>query len=105
MYGKMVTHGKGQYYKRSYMRSSWEVKYASYCIKNHIKYRYESKTFDLGNCTYTPDFYLPIQDKYIEIKGWWRDKAKMKFKLFKNQYPKIKIELLMKPDLEKMEII
>jgi predicted RNA-binding Zn-ribbon protein involved in translation (DUF1610 family) len=104
MFGK-VTHGKGIYYKSSYMRSSYEITYAKWLDKQNIKWFYESKTFDLGNTTYTPDFYLPESDTYIEIKGWWRDDAKKKFKLFKKLFPKIKIEVLIKKDLEKIGVL
>ncbi len=105
MFGKPSPHGKGAYYKQSWMRSSWEIKYAQYCIKNHIKYRYEPKRFNLGNSTYCPDFYLPELDKYIEIKGWFTPIAKKKFKKFKKLYPKIQIELLNEYTLKKDKII
>ncbi len=104
-FGKPAPHGNGKYYNNIYMRSSYEIAYAKYLNKNKIKWKYESRTFDLGNMTYTPDFYLPEQDKYIEIKGWWRDNAKIKFKLFRKKNPNIKIKVLMQSDLEKMEII
>jgi hypothetical protein len=87
------------------MRSTWEVKFAQWLDKNKIKWQYESKTFNLRNCTYTPDFYLPQTKEYIEIKGWWRDNAKKKFKLFREKYKKIKIIILMKPDLLKLKIL
>lgn len=104
-FGKIAKHGKGQYYKNIYMRSSYEIAYAKYLDKNNIKWLYESKTFNLENCTYTPDFYLSKLDKYVEIKGWWRDKAKTKFNSFKKQYPKIKIDLLMKPELKELGVL
>jgi predicted nuclease of restriction endonuclease-like RecB superfamily len=94
MYGKIAKHGKGSYYKNIWMRSSYEIKYAQYLDSKNIKWLYESKTFDLGNSTYTPDFYLQETDEYIEIKGWWRDDAKLKFRLFKQKYPNIKIEVI-----------
>lgn len=68
-FGKIAEHGKGSMYRNTYMRSTWEIKYAQYLDSNNIKWLYESKTFDLGNTTYTPDFYLPETDEYIEIKG------------------------------------
>lgn len=85
-FGKPAPHGKGSYYKNIWMRSSWEIIYAKYLTKNHIKWQYEPKAFDLGNTTYTPDFYLPEKDIYVEIKGYWRDDAKSKFRLFKDMY-------------------
>lgn len=104
IYGKLPLHGKKSKYKGIWMRSSWEVKYAKYLDKNKIKWQYEPKTFDLGDMTYTPDFYLPEQNKYIEIKGWWRDNSKRKFNLFKKVYSQIKIEILQKMALKNLGI-
>ncbi len=53
-------------YKGLNFRSNWEMVYAKYLDKNKIKWFYEPKTFDLGNTTYTPDFYLPETDVYIK---------------------------------------
>jgi predicted nuclease of restriction endonuclease-like RecB superfamily len=94
MFGVPSPHGKRLYYKNICFRSSWEVGYATWCDKNHIKWLYEPKTFDLGNCTYTPDFYLPKLNRYVEIKGYWRDRSKLRFNLFKRLYNKCKIELI-----------
>lgn len=108
-FGKLPKHGNGSYYKQSYMRSSYEIAYAKYCIINHIKYRYEPKYFELkiNNklTTYTPDFYLPETNEYIEIKGWWRDNAKVKFKEFKKQYSNINIKVVDKKILKKEGIL
>ena len=100
MFGK-VTHTKYIKYKNILMHSSWEVVYATYLDKQNIKWLYESKTFNLGKCTYTPDFYLPESDTYIEVKGYWRDDAKKKFKMFKKLYKDIKIKVLYKTDIFK----
>jgi hypothetical protein len=94
MFGKPSPHGKRIKYGHTKFRSTWEYKYAKYLRKNHIHWRYEFKTFDLGNYTYTPDFYLIDENRYIEIKGWWRDKAKYKFELFKQKYSNIKINII-----------
>ena len=87
------------------MRSSWEIKYAKYLDKKKLEWLYESKTFDLGNTTYTPDFYLPESNRYIEIKGYWRKDAKEKFELFKKLYSKVSMKLLMKKELEKLGVL
>lgn len=99
LFGK-ISHGKGSYYKSIWMRSSYEVAYAKWLDRQGIKWLYEPKTFDLGNTTYTPDFYLPEFDLYIEIKGWWRDDAKKKFEEFKKRYNEIKIKILEKRELK-----
>lgn len=104
MYGK-VTHSKYNKYKNIWFHSSWEIAYAKYLDKLGIKWQYEAKTFDLGNTTYTPDFYLPETNKYIEIKGYWRPDAKKKVKEFKKIYKNIKFEVINKQKLEEKEIL
>lgn len=104
-YGKPPTHGYRIYYKGICMRSSWEVAYARYLNRNYLKWLYESRTFDLGDMTYIPDFYLPKTNEYIEIKGYWRGNAKKKFNLFKKLYPNIKISLLQKKELGLLKVI
>jgi hypothetical protein len=99
-FGKLALHGRKIKYKDMWMRSSWEVAYAKYLDKQGTKWLYESKTFNLGGCTYTPDFYLSEIDTYIEIKGWWRDNAKNKFYLFKEKYPNVKLKLLQRQELK-----
>lgn len=105
MFGHKAHHGKGSYYKNIWMRSSYEIAYAKYLDKGNIKWDYEPKAFDLGETTYRPDFYLPKTNEYIEIKGYWRDDAKLKFKLFKKIYNNIKIKILNKESLHKLNII
>lgn len=50
---------------------TWEYKVAEYFNNNKIDYEKEKKVFKLQdlNQTYTPDFYLPDQDLFIEVKG------------------------------------
>jgi DNA-directed RNA polymerase subunit RPC12/RpoP len=104
-FGKPASHSKGDYYKGIFMRSNWEISYAKWLDNKSIKWLYEPKAFDLGNTTYTPDFYLPESDTYIEIKGYWRDDAKKKFKLFKKLFSNININVLMKTKLVTMGVL
>jgi predicted nuclease of restriction endonuclease-like RecB superfamily len=104
MYGKLPKYRKIKY-KGIKMRSSWEVAYAKYLDKQKINWQYEPKTFDLGNETYTPDFYLPKFKIYIEIKGYITNRFKRKFKLFKQLYYYIQIIVLKEPILKSLEII
>jgi hypothetical protein len=109
MYGKLpspkTSHGKRIKYKNITFRSSYEYLYARYLTKNRIKWLYESKTFDLGESTYTPDFYLPESNEYIEIKGYWIPKAIKKFILFRKKYNGIKIQVLNKIKLQSLRIL
>jgi len=88
------------FYKDQGFRSSWEVKYAEHLDQNGIKWEFEPRRFKLSNeKVYSPDFYLPETDEFIEIKGYWLAPAKEKFDLFKKDYPEIDIRVLMQEEL------
>jgi hypothetical protein len=61
-----------------FFKSSLEADYARYCDAIGKKYIYEHKTFKVsyGNKekVYTPDFYHPDEDKYVETKAIRRDR-------------------------------
>jgi hypothetical protein len=40
---------------------------------------------------YNPDFYLSHSNEFIEVKGWFSDKDRMKMNLVVQQYPDIRI--------------
>jgi len=105
MYGRPPVHGKRIKYNKILFRSTWEVEYAKYLDKHNTKWRYEPKVFYLGDTTYTPDFYLPESDTWVEIKGYWRDDAKKKFDLFRKKYYSMNILLLQYKELKKMGIL
>lgn len=89
MKGKMRnTNGKGFWINNMYIRSTYELIFLKYLNIKNIKWQYEPEVFDLGNTTYTPDFYLPEKNLYVEVKGYWREDAKQKFELFKKIYHK-----------------
>jgi len=105
-FGKIPPKYKKIKYKGIKMRSSWEVAYAKWLDKKNIKWQYEPKTFELSKeNTYTPDFYLPETDTYVEIKGRWYNDAKKKFKLFQKKYYSINLILLTRKELRKLKII
>lgn len=84
-----------------FVRSTWEANYARILQHLNIEYEYECETFKLNDdYTYTPDF--KIKDTYIEIKGYWYDDSKIKFKLFKSMYPDKKIVII---DSDKYDIL
>jgi len=92
-YGTKRQPIKPIFYNKQKFRSSWEANFAKWCDLSGIKWQYEPKTFDLGNTTYTPDFYLPDFNCWIEIKGRWflnsKDKVKIFWKIFKNEELKL----------------
>lgn len=106
MFGKISKRKfNGGYYKDIWMRSSYEIFYAKYLDSINILWKYEPAKFNIVDSkgteyTYSPDFYLPQTNEYIETKGYWFEKQKMKYDLFVDQYPKIKISVLYLKDLE-----
>lgn len=82
-----------------YFRSKWEANYARYLTQLEIEWKYEPKTFwfdgiKSGTVNYTPDFYIPAEDTWIEVKGQWDSKSKTKLRRFKKYYPKEFTKLL-----------
>ena len=82
-------------------RSSWEANYAR--LLNHWgkSWRYESKRFEFPNqrrrpYSYTPDFYLPETDTYVEIKGYEKPIDRTKLRLMKKHYPDVKLSYIPK---------
>ena len=88
------------------LHGSWELKYAQYLDSNNIawirnkevfNYEFEGKTR-----RYTPDFYLPETDEYVEVKGYKTEKDAAKWA----QFPKHrKLVVLMKNELKAMKIL
>jgi len=105
---KGAGHSKGSYYDsclqgKIWLRSSYELAYATYLDEHKILYLYENYTYPLGDTTYTPDFFLPQFMKFIEIKGYMSQKAQEKINKFREQYP-WNLEVLYKEDLVKLGI-
>lgn len=61
-----------------FFKSSLEADYARWCEVTNKKYIYEHKTFtvqyDGKDKQYTPDFYHPDEDRYVELKAVRRDR-------------------------------
>ena len=61
-----------------FFKSSLEADYARWCEATGKNYVYEHKTFtvqyDGKDKQYTPDFYHPDEDKYVELKAVRRDR-------------------------------
>jgi len=82
-----------------FFRSAWEANIARWLNFNGVKWEFEPTTFWFekirrGVRSYTPDFYLTEEDRYIEVKGWMDAKSKTKLKRMAKYHPKVNIELL-----------
>jgi hypothetical protein len=77
-----------------------------------VPWEYEPRTFVLeedadGRCLegFTPDFYLPEQDLYVEItvmKQTLVTKKNRKLRKLRERYPDVKIKLFYKRDIERL---
>jgi hypothetical protein len=85
MKGKLLNRKHIKYeYNNNYYRSGWEIEVSKFLDNHNIKFEYEKYCFKLTkNIYYWPDFYLPNERIFIEVKGWWDEKSKIKRSLFK----------------------
>tara|TARA_Y100000034_G_scaffold133546_1_gene199276 strand:- start:2886 stop:3701 length:816 start_codon:yes stop_codon:yes gene_type:complete len=84
-----------------YVRSTYEHYFAQQLQSQGIRYFYEPKTFDIvvdgEQTTYTPDFYISQEDRWIEIKNTYNATNlgfTKKFAAFQEQYPDEDVELI-----------
>lgn len=116
----------GDWYKTpnqgiKFLRSQWEIKYAKYLDSQNIPWYYEFKGFSMNvgkesiyapngkDTTYHPDFWLPDQNKFVEVKGRnnyesWNnnDDPKLKSDKFRNDFKEYNYEVLFRDDLIKL---
>lgn len=81
-WGKRINLGGHQF------RSSWEAYICVLFWASNIQFRYETKRYYLPNTdlSYLPDFYLPEYKVFIEVKGYYKEKDKIKTLYFKQYY-------------------
>jgi len=89
-----------------------ELEYAKVLDWHGIPWEYEPTTFVLardaeGRVTeaFTPDFYLPDQDLYVEITAMKQSlvtRKNRKLRKLRERYPDVKIKLFYRRDLERL---
>jgi hypothetical protein len=85
------------------MRSSYEVRTAKALDALEIKWEYEPRRFWFGTFTYTPDFFLPDDGVYWEVKGWFHHHGKAKVEAFRAKYPEVPLVVFTLPCIEILE--
>jgi NUMOD3 motif-containing protein len=90
-------------YKDVVFRSSYEVRVAKALDALGIEWAYESKSFPLGSFSYLPDFYLPADGSYWEVKGWFSPKSQIKVNAFRVAHPDIPLVVFTKECIEALE--
>lgn len=75
-------------YNDIWLDSSWEVEVAKALDENNIIWNRPNKGFEYewneSKHIYYPDFYLPDYDIYIEVKGFERERDRIKYKILDN---------------------
>lgn len=89
-----------------------EVEYAKILDYHGVPWEYEPRTFVLerdedGNVVeaFTPDFYLPEQDLYVEVtvmKQSLVTRKNRKLRKLRQRYPDVRVKLFYKRDLERL---
>lgn len=66
---------------------TWELKFAQWCDANAVHWERNTRSFPYcfeRSRQYTPDFYLPDANCYVEIKGWAYQFGKYDFLEFRS---------------------
>jgi hypothetical protein len=72
---------------KKFMRSRWELALAHVLDERDVEWQHEPETFELSSdMRYTPDFYLPGADQYIEVKGRQMEDWPKKRELFSKDH-------------------
>ena len=77
-------------------RSNFEVDFASDLIKRGLEFSYEpdNYTYIPKPTVYTPDFYIPEYNFYVETKGFFMSEDRTKHLTFREQHPNIDIRFV-----------
>lgn len=91
-------------------RSGWEANIARVFNAYQIDFTFEPHVFTFpikrGTRSYTPDFFLVKTNEWIEVKGYFDDKSRIKLKRFKKYYPEefAKMTLIIGSSKQSLEI-
>lgn len=81
-----------------YFYSRWEANFARILNFTCLKWEFQPKTFALGTQKYTPDFYLPELNLYVEVKNFLSSYSLNRDRMFRKLYPKENLLLILKED-------
>jgi len=52
---------------------------------------------------YTPDFFLPDENKFVEVKNFWWKSSKERDRKFRKVYPDVQLDVILKEQYLKLE--
>lgn len=86
-----------------YFYSRWEANYARLLDYLDIYWVHQPRAFTLPSQKYTPDFYLPEIDTYIEIKNYLSAYSKKRDEEFRAAYPKVRLRMILGAEYHELE--
>ena len=94
--GKRGVGGRRSDLGDRYFRSRYEANYARFLTWSKKTWVYEPKTFwfdaiKRGTRSYTPDFWVPSEVAFHEVKGWMDPKSATKLKRMAKFHPGVKV--------------
>lgn len=91
-------------YKGIKLLGSWELAYAKWLDEQKISWAQPQESFPYvfagKERRYTPDFYLPNTDQFIEIKGYEKPRDHAKWR----EFPR-RLKIIREEDLKKLKLI
>lgn len=84
-------------------QGNWELQYYEYCVENGIQIERNERGFPYewnGVRTYYPDFYLPQEDLFIEVKGYETERDRAKWRDFP-----LKLKVIRKSDIKEFRAV
>lgn len=86
-----------------YFYSRWEANIARLYTYLGVTWKYTPKSFDIGGQIYTPDFYLPESDTYVEVKNFWSEYSKTRDMKFRKTHQNLCLKVILKKEYLKLE--
>ena len=84
------------------VQGTWELRVAETLIKRSIKFERKRIMYQKTH-RYTPDFYLPDYDLYLEVKGFRRNRDIYKMYLVLEEHPNLKIKMIEREQMKSLE--
>lgn len=93
---KKISVDRVRVLKKAGYRSQFELNLARILTDNKVPFEYENSKFQYipEPRNYTPDFYLPESDIYVEAKGHLTKDDRVKMLLVKRQHPDLDIRFV-----------
>lgn len=85
------------------VQGTWEKKVAEWLNSMMIEWTRPCLTF-MNHRRYTPDFFLPQYEFYIEVKGFWRDRDVHKLYLVLDEHPQCDIRYVDRTNIDTLTL-